>query len=237
MLSAVCKNRSKISLALGTSPISLPQSSTRRFVVIIVLRTSWRRIMISNRYSPLRFGNGFIPLSSLISRSGLSYRASTFSSPSIVSTVGSCLVTSYRQRVAQAVHCREHGDDWRSVICRLQAAIERLPVTTYRGVTTARAITEKDRKRFLSTFAPKAVNVCLCEAIPVSSSEARFSLDVAISQRVTQPGPRRWTLEALPSRRRPSAPDISRRCTAIRGPASHYTTRSTTGSSKLGADL
>jgi len=55
----------------GTSPMSLPQSSKVRFKVIILERFSYRRMMISERYSPERFGNGLSPMSSTISRSGL----------------------------------------------------------------------------------------------------------------------------------------------------------------------
>jgi hypothetical protein len=62
--SASCRNRSRIAVAAGTSPINLPQSSSGLFEVMIVLRSSWRRMMISNRNSPLLFGNCFIPISS-----------------------------------------------------------------------------------------------------------------------------------------------------------------------------
>ena len=64
---------------VGTSPISLPQSSSGRLEVIMVERSSCRRMMISNRYSPLRLGNCFMPMSSRISKSTLRYLAITLS--------------------------------------------------------------------------------------------------------------------------------------------------------------
>ena len=73
-------------MALGTSPISLPQSCSGRLLVIIVDRVSYRRRMISNKNSPERLGRFFIPMSSTISRSGLRYFASAFSCPSNASS-------------------------------------------------------------------------------------------------------------------------------------------------------
>ena len=43
-----------MAVAAGTSPMSLPQSSRGRLEVIMVDRISYRRMMISNRYSPDR---------------------------------------------------------------------------------------------------------------------------------------------------------------------------------------
>lgn len=59
--------------------------------------------------------------------------------------------------------------------------------------------------------------------MPFGSS--RSSLDMAISQRVTQPEPRRWKPETLPLRRQPPSPDISRRCPAFWSPSLDYATR------------
>jgi hypothetical protein len=56
MTSAWCRKRSRMAVAAGTSPINFPQSSKGRFEVMIVERVSYRRMMISNRYSPERFG-------------------------------------------------------------------------------------------------------------------------------------------------------------------------------------
>ena len=58
-------------MAAGTSPISLPQSSSGRLLSHHRARSSWRRMMISNRNSPLFFGNCFMPMSSRINRVGL----------------------------------------------------------------------------------------------------------------------------------------------------------------------
>jgi len=58
-------------VAIGeVSPMSLPQSSSGRFDVIMVERFSYRRMMISKRYSPERLGSCFMPMSSLMTRSG-----------------------------------------------------------------------------------------------------------------------------------------------------------------------
>ena len=57
MISAWCRNRSRMAVAAGTSPKSLPQSSNDRFEVIIVDLVSYRRRMISKRYSADRLGN------------------------------------------------------------------------------------------------------------------------------------------------------------------------------------
>jgi len=43
-------------VAEGTSPSSFPQSSNGLFEVIIVGFVSYRRMIISNRYSPERLG-------------------------------------------------------------------------------------------------------------------------------------------------------------------------------------
>ena len=48
-----------MAVAAGTSPMSLPQSSSGLFDVIRVLFNSCRRMMISKRYSPDRFGRCF----------------------------------------------------------------------------------------------------------------------------------------------------------------------------------
>ena len=71
MIAAWWRNRSRMAVADGTSPISLPQSSSGRFEVIVVERFSYRRMITSNRYSPDRLGNCFRPMSSMMTRSGL----------------------------------------------------------------------------------------------------------------------------------------------------------------------
>ena len=58
-------------------------------------------MMISKRYSPDRFGNCFIPMSSMISSSGLRYRDRTLSSAAMASylatlAIGEFDITSYR---------------------------------------------------------------------------------------------------------------------------------------------
>jgi hypothetical protein len=57
MSSAFSKKRSRIAVVAGRSPMSLPQSWRGRLLVVMVLRNLWRRMMISKRYSPLRFGS------------------------------------------------------------------------------------------------------------------------------------------------------------------------------------
>lgn len=68
-----------MAVALGTSLIDFPQSSSSRLLVMIVDFTSCRRMMTSKRYSPNRFSNCFIPMSSIINRSGFRYRCQRIS--------------------------------------------------------------------------------------------------------------------------------------------------------------
>ena len=98
IISAWCRNRSRIAVADGTSPISLPQSSSGRLEVIIVDLVSYRRMIISKRYSPDLFGNCFMPISSIINRSGFRYWASTLSWSAKASSCRKSLRTSKTER-------------------------------------------------------------------------------------------------------------------------------------------
>ena len=75
-----------MAVAAGTSPMSLPHSSNGRFEVIIVDFSSYRRMITSKKYSPDRRDNGLMPMSSMISRSGFRYCASTLSWPAKASS-------------------------------------------------------------------------------------------------------------------------------------------------------
>jgi hypothetical protein len=57
---------------------------------------------ISKRYSPDRFGNCFIPMSSMISSSGLRYRDSTLSSADSASSWRKSRTTSNTERYSTA---------------------------------------------------------------------------------------------------------------------------------------
>src|SRR4030065_251784 len=55
MMSARLRNRSRIAVAVGTSPTSFPHSSSGLFEVMIVDLSWYRRMMILKRYSPACF--------------------------------------------------------------------------------------------------------------------------------------------------------------------------------------
>ena len=77
--------------------MSLPQSSNGRLLVISVLE-SHRRMMISKSVSPLRLGRCFMPMSSMISRSGLRYLFKMRSCPSSASSCRKSRTTSKIER-------------------------------------------------------------------------------------------------------------------------------------------
>lgn len=60
-----------MAVADGTSCNSLPYSSSGRLEVMIVERSSWRRMMTSKRCSPAFFGSCFMPMSSIDEEIGL----------------------------------------------------------------------------------------------------------------------------------------------------------------------